>query len=129
MEPFKSIEVDNAYSNYPEEYQNPLLKLRQLIYDTARKLTDVGTIDESLKWNQPSYSSKIGSPIRLDRFGENEIAMLFHCQTTLIETFRKIFKDDLSFSKNRAIVLNINEDFPIAQLEQCIEMALTYHQK
>lgn len=128
MESFKSIDVDNVYAKYPEEYRKRLLELRQLIYDTAKE-TNIGTVEESLKWNQPSYLSAVGTPIRLDRFGENKVAMLFNCQTTLIETFRKLFKEDLLFSKNRAIVMSVNQELPIPQLKLCIEMALTYHQK
>lgn len=127
MESFKSTAVSDVYENYPLEYRTPLLALRQLIYDRAKDIDDVGTVEESLKWGQPSYVVKKGTPIRLDRFGEDKIAMLFHCQTTLIETFRNLFSEDLEFSKNRAIILDPKKELPVAQLSICIEIALTYH--
>lgn len=72
---------------------------------------------------------KGASPIRIDRFEEDKIAVFFHCQTNLIETFRGMFPDILEFSKNRAIVLDPTEPLPLKELSFCIRMALTYYQK
>lgn len=122
--------VKRVYDSYPLEYRQPLLQMRELIYNVANQIPEVGIIEESLKWGQPTYSTiqtKSGSPIRLDRFGEDEIAILFHCQTSLIESFKTLFHDSMKFSKNRAIVINPEEGWDTNQLELCIEMALTYH--
>ena len=91
MEAFKSLKVQNTFNSYPEEYQKPLLNLRQLVFDTGKQMKAVDPITESLKWNQPSYTSPIGSPIRLGLFEKNKIALYFHCQTSLIENFRELF--------------------------------------
>lgn len=45
--------VAMIFEQYPEQYQKPLLTLRELIFDTAANLTVVGDLEESLKWNQP----------------------------------------------------------------------------
>ena len=37
------------------------------------------------------------------------------------------FGDLFSYSKNRAIILDINEEIPENELMACIEIALSYH--
>lgn len=132
MKEIIDMNVANVFEQYPREYRQPLLQIRKLIFTTAAELTIVGELDESLKWNQPSYTtkaSKSGSPIRIDRFGDDKIALFFHCQTTLVEEFRALFNDRLEFSKNRAIVLDPNEELPVEELRYCLQRALTYHKK
>lgn len=124
--------VQMIYRNFPEPCQSALLEIRSLIYETAAEIPIAGLIDESLKWGQPTYSTnetKSGTPIRLDRFGDDKIAIFFHCQTTMIEDLRMIYSDKLEFSKNRAILLSPKEELPVNELKVCIEMALTYHKR
>ncbi|EOL50520.1 DUF1801 domain-containing protein [Enterococcus caccae] len=132
MKEMVDINVANVFEQYPMDYRQPLLQIRELIFNTAAGLIIVGELEESLKWNQPSYAtkfSKSGSPIRIDRFGDKKIALFFHCQTTLVEEFRALFSDAFEFSKNRAIVLDPAEELPINELRFCIEQALTYHKR
>lgn len=129
MRKFENIQVDNTFMEYPQQYRKKLLELRELIFDTGERIDKANKVEESLKWGQPSYTSKGASPIRIDRFEKDKIAMFFHCQTTLVETFRKLFANDLMFSKNRAIVLDPKKPLPVEELKICIEMALTYHKK
>lgn len=128
MTPFKDQAVADTFNQYPETYRMPLLTIRQLIFDTAKELPVVGTVSESLKWQQPSYatSKKAGSPFRLGVVDE-QLAVFFHCQTTLVETFRGLFGETLTFSGNRAILLDPTDPLPINALTLCIERALTYH--
>lgn len=127
MRPVKNPDVLNRYENYEEKYRTLLLKIRELIFDTAEKMYGADSITEELKWNQPSYAVKDGSPVRLDIFDENNIGIFFNCRTTLVENFRLQFGDLFSYSKNRAIILNIQEDIPVNELTVCIKTALSYH--
>ncbi|MGX7245578.1 DUF1801 domain-containing protein [Enterococcus quebecensis] len=132
MKGISNVNVATIFASYPERYQQPLLQIRELIFETAASLVVVGELEESLKWNQPSYATKVtksGSPIRIDRFGSEKIAVYFHCQTTLVEEFRALFGEVFEFSKNRAIVLDPEQELPIKELTFCIERALTYHKK
>lgn len=127
-----NVNVQNMFKSYPVEYREPLLKIRKLIYSVASKNPEVGELEESLKWGQPTYSTvktKSGSPIRLDRFEEDKIAIFLHCQTSLVESFRTLLHDKLKFSKNRAIVIDPKKEIQTNELAVCIEMALTYHLK
>lgn len=123
--------VKNLFESYPDFCREPLLQLRELIYKVASEIPQVGGLKESLKWGQPSYSTikRAGSPIRLDRFGEDKIALYFHCQISLVDSFRTLFHSNLEFSDNRAIIIDPNKELPINELALCIEMALTYHLK
>jgi len=35
----------------------------------------------------------------------NQYALYFHCKTTLVDTFKELYSDVLTFEGNRAIVL------------------------
>lgn len=61
-------EVAVVFDSYPEEMRVKLLFLRRLIYETAASLEEVGELEETLKWGEPSYltpKSKSGSTIRI----------------------------------------------------------------
>lgn len=127
MRPIKNTDVLNRYEGYEKKYKKMLIEIREIIFDVSEKLYGTGSITEELKWNQPSYSSKYGSPVRLDVFDNDNIGVFFNCQTTLVENFRVLFGDLFSYSKNRAVILNIYDSIPKNELSICIETALTYH--
>ena len=127
MQSIKNPEILEKYENYDIKYKNILLKIRNMIFETSERLYGVNNLSENLKWNQLSYSTKYGSPIRLDAFDTDKIGIFFNCKTILVEKFKILFGDTFSYSKNRAIILNIYEEIPENELYQCIEMALSYH--
>lgn len=131
-QPITNPAVASVFEEYPQPIQAKLLLLRQLIFDTAAKTTGVGQLEETLKWGQPSYltpQTKSGSTIRIDQVKrqKDQIAIFFNCQTNLVEMFRDIYRYDLQFEDNRAILINIADDIPQGILGDCIAMALTYH--
>jgi len=127
-----SPEVSKVFETYPRELKAKLLFLRQLIFDVASETKGVGELEETLKWGQPSYltaQSKSGSLVRIDQIKSQpgRYAMYFHCQTTLVDSFKEMFRDDFKFEGNRAIVFERTDRIPLKQLRQCISLALTYH--
>ena len=52
---FEDSEVAFVFEAYPKEVQLKLLAIRQLIFDTAAETDGVGSLEETLKWGQPSY--------------------------------------------------------------------------
>jgi hypothetical protein len=123
--------VDAVFGAYPNPVKAKLLALRRLIFDTAKATKGVGTLQEALKWGQPSYlttESKSGSTIRIDQVKTEagRYAVYFHCQTDLVETFRELYPE-LSYGGNRAILLDAGDKLPEAALRHCIALALTYH--
>ena len=130
--PFKNAVVTKAFAAYPANMRRKLMVLRQLIFDTAAGIDGVGELDETLKWGEPAYltaKTKTGSTIRIDwkRSNPSQYAMYFHCQTTLVDTFRTLFQNDFRYEGNRAIVFGEVDVVPIKKLSFCIAAALTYH--
>ena len=123
--------VDAVFGAYPKPVQAKLLALRRLIFDTAKETKGVGALEETLKWGQPSYltpETKSGSTIRIDqvKLDASQVAVYFHCQTKLVETFRELYPE-LRYGGNRSILLNAGEKLPEAALRHCVALALTYH--
>jgi uncharacterized protein DUF1801 len=127
----KDAAVDAVLDACPGPIRTKLKTLRRLILDTAKTTKGVGRIEEALKWGQPSYltpETGSGSTIRIDRVKStgNQVAVFFHCQTDLVETFRELYPK-LSYSGNRAILLDADKKLPEAELRHCVALALTYH--
>lgn len=132
--PFEDLKAASVYDNYPPPLRKKLMELRELIFETAAKTNGVGKIQEALKWGQPSYltaETKSGSTIRIGavKGDPDKYALYFHCQTNLIESFRKLFSKELTYEKNRAIIFDIRQKLPRKTVSECIRMALTYHLK
>jgi hypothetical protein len=124
--------VAAVFRAYPRSVRAKLLALRRLIFDVASNTDGVGELQETLRWGQPSYlttQTGSGSLIRIDRVTSRPdgYAMYFHCQTTLVGTFKAMFRDDFTFVGNRSIVFEARERVPVAKLRRCIALALTYH--
>jgi Domain of unknown function (DU1801) len=129
---FGDSAVDAVFSAYPKPLKAKLLALRRLIFETARTTRGVGTLQETLKWGQPSYltpQTNSGSTIRIDQVksAAGRYAVYFHCQTNLVETFRELYPTQLRFEGNRGIVLDVKDELPRAELRHCVALALTYH--
>lgn len=107
------------------------MELRRLILDVAASTPGVGPIEETLKWDQPSFltsASKSGTTIRIDRLSKTDDrpALFVSCQTDLIARFKAIYPETLAYRGKRAIVLDAEKPLPEAALRHCIALALTY---
>ena len=105
------------------------MEIRKLIIKAAEELDGVENLVEDLKWGEPSYLTKTGSTVRMGWKASNpdHYAVYFHCQTTLVDTFRQVFPDTFTFEGNRAIVFHIDEVIPENELKLCVSAALQYH--
>ncbi len=108
-----------------------LAELRQTVMEVGDGLKGVNQISESLKWGQPSFEAtnpKTGSPVRMApvKNSETGYALYFICTTTLVQQFREQYGGQLTFEGNRAILFEVEKDFPIDAVKHCIAMALTY---
>ena len=125
-------EVEKVFNTYPTPVRLKLLAIRQLIFESAAATEGVGPIVETLKWGEPAYltaETKAGSTIRLGWKPSKPgfFAIYFNCRTSLVETFRRLFSDRLSFEGNRAILIKESDDLEEMPLGICIAMALSYH--
>ena len=122
-------EVATVIATYPKAVRKEVLILRQLIMTVAKALPSANTLEETLKWGEPSYLIKGGSTIRIayKKSKPQQYAMYFNCRTVLLETFRELYRNELTFEGNRAIVFNNGDELPIEVLRHCIDRALNYH--
>ena len=128
----ESAEVAAVFDTYPKEIKSKLMFLRQLIFDVASRTNGVGELEETLKWGQPSYlttQTQSGSLVRIDQIKsqDGKYAIFFHCQTTLVDTFKEMYGGLFEFGGNRSIIFHVKDEVPVKELRQCISMALTYH--
>lgn len=122
-------EVASKFENYPQSIRPKMMALRQMIIDIAKEIDNGKEPEESLKWGEPSYRSKKGSPVRIDWKSKapEQYAVYFNCSTSLVGTFRIIYKNELRFEGNRAIVLDVESPVPEKELRHCLSLALNYH--
>ncbi len=126
--------VAQVFADYPSAVGPALWDLRDLILKTAAATPGVGPLEETLKWGEPAYltaQSKSGSTIRLRYQPKHptQYALMFNCQTTLVETFRTLFPRELRLEGQRAVLFDAAQPFPTQTVAFCIAAALTYHRK
>ncbi len=121
--------VQQTFDSYPEQARDYLTVIRRLILKTANDC-GAGHVAETLKWSEPSYIAAKGSTIRLGWKPKHpaNVFVFFHCQTSLIETFRELYGNVFTFDGKRAIVLDISEELPAKELSHCVSLALRYHE-
>jgi len=125
----KNPKVDEKFQAYPKGIRKKMEHLRQLILETANEIESVQEIEETLKWGEPSYLAKKGSTIRMDwkTKAPDQYAMYFKCTSKLVPTFKELYGDLFKYENNRAILFDLNDKVPKAELKTCISLALEYH--
>ncbi len=120
---------ETKFATYPDFVGGKLQFLRALIIETAKEITEIETIEETLKWGEPSFVTKQGSTLRIDWKEKlpDQYQMYFKCTSRLVVTFRLVFGELFEYEKNRAIFFKINQEVPIPALKQCIKASLMYH--
>lgn len=128
---FKNKNIQYKFDTYPIEIRKNLLYIRKLIFDIASESDNIGELEETLKWDQPSYLTskpKSGTTIRLGFIGLAEYAIYVHCQTTLIAEFKEVYPE-LNYEGNRAIILDSRKNLPIKTIKHFLYLALSYHHR
>ena len=126
-------DVAKAFAEMPSDLRESLMEVRDLIFRAAED-HDVGALTETLKWGQPSYLTEAtgdGTTILLGapKDDPDHAAMFVHCQTSLIDEFRSLFPDELSYEGNRAVLVPLKGALPANALGSCVGLALTYHRR
>ncbi len=121
--------VEEVFNSYSNPVRKKLLKLRNLIIETAEENEDISQLEETLKWGEPSYLVKKGSTLRIDwkEKTPDQYAIYFKCTSKLVPTFKLVYKDTFKFEGNRAIIFRMDDTLPESELKNCIKAALTYH--
>ena len=121
-------DIQTKFSTYPLEARTQLENVRRLIFSVAEE-NNLNPVEETLKWGEASYKVKRGSTIRIDWKPEEPktIKLYFHCQTSLVETFKELYRDEFEYQGKRAVVVPLSADIDKGPLSHCIELALKYH--
>lgn len=130
--PFADAAVEAKFRSLPEPLRPPMLRLRQVILDVAARNPEIGPLTETLKWGEPAWLPKrprTGTTVRADALkgSATRYALYVHCQTSLIETYRRHYPGEFSYDGNRALVFSTEFEPPAGPLAHCIALALTYH--
>jgi len=122
-----NIEASDKFYEYPEIVRARLFDLRTHIFKVASRL-ELGEVEETLKWGEPSFKVRSGSPVRIDWKSKTpeKYYLFFNCNTKLVDTYRELFSDELVYEGNRAIVLEVSKPPPEETIERCLTLALTY---
>lgn len=127
------IITDTAFEarvqGYPESVKNKMDALRQLIRETAEESSEVASLHETLKWNEPSFKTPLGSTLRMDwkEKTPDDYALYFQCSSKMVDTFRMVFPYSFRYEGQRAILFPINSVIPTEETNVCIRTALLYH--
>ena len=129
MDNIKNPKVLKKFQSYPKDIRRKLMQLRQLIFDVVSESDDIGELEETLKWDEPSYLTDGGSTVRIDwkESRPEDYAMYFNCNTKLVATFKEIYSDKFNFEGNRAIIFHKKDKVPRKELKHCITLSLQYH--
>ena len=121
--------LEAKIANYPDFVRGKLQFLRELIIETAKEIPEIESLEETLKWGEPSFLAKGGSTLRMDwkKKTPDQYQMYFKCTSRLVETFKIVHGDFFTYEKSRAIIFRLDDKVPVKELKQCIRATLTYH--
>lgn len=121
-------QVEHKFETYPPDVRPKLEYLKDLIVEVATEMEQIKSLEISLKWGEPSYKVKKGSPVRIDwkPKSPDQYAMYFVCTTSLVETFKMVYGNLFKYEKNRALLFDLDEEVPEKELKDCITMAFNY---
>lgn len=131
MNAIKHTGVAKKFDAYPDHIRSKMMRLRQLILDTAAESEGIKHVEETLKWGEPSYLAKGGSTVRIDwkPAAPDQYAIYFNCQSRLVETFKELYGSLFKYEGKRAILFQENDEIPIPEFKQCIHLTLSYHRR
>lgn len=129
---FQNLDVEALFATFPEQSRARLMALRARIFAVAAQHSEIGILEETLKWGQPSYlteQTKSGTTLRIAPIkSEPEVVgMYVNCQTTLAATYRELYSGILNIEGKRCVRVGPETPVPSDEIDHCILLALTYH--
>ena len=126
----QSPAAKRKWNTFPPAIRAQLQQLREVVIAAADETPGLTQLEESLKWGEPSYKAKNGSPVRIgwspkrpDQYG-----LYFVCTTSLVETFKQMFGNRFRYDNNRGLLFGLEEQLPEQELKACLSLAFRYHE-
>ena len=129
---FENPDVKAVFDGLPGGMRDTAMTLRDLIFDVAQDSPQVGRVEETLRWGQPSYltpDTKSGSTLRIGLAKSGGVAIFAHCATDIISTYAATFAGSDQIEGNRAVIFKDRPDIVPDRIRLLIFHGLTYHLK
>lgn len=126
--PVPPPEVADWFGSGPPELAGRAAQLRRLIHQVAFDV-EAWPLVEEMRWGQPSYRSPHGNestPVRIGWTADDDVALLTHCQSSVVAEFRAAFGDRFRFDGDRAVLVGESDVASIDELTDFVSRALTY---
>jgi hypothetical protein len=127
--PFACDRIAAAFNLADDQARMGLLKLRDLILETAETLPDIGPVGEALRWGQPSYISRKGTPLRLGVPKSARFGLFVHCQSRVIPNYIERYPAWDRIDGTRAVLFDRPDQIEPLRHGWLIRHALTYKMK
>ena len=129
---FTDREVRQVFESFDQPVRERLCELRKMILNEAACHPEIGEVQETLKWGQPSYlpvKPRTGTTIRLGRHSTkvDKVGLYFNCNSSLVDDYQQLYPGAFEYEGRRAILLGLNGPVCEKELRHCIALALTYH--
>lgn len=129
---FTDRNVQQVFENLDNPACERLLALREMIIDEAARHPEIGEVQETLKWGQPSYlpvKPRTGTTIRIDRHRAkvDSVGLYFNCNSSLADDYQQLYPGVFEYEGRRAILIGTSGPVRAKELRHCIALALTYH--
>lgn len=120
-------------ASWSDPAQQALWACRTLFHEIADE-NNLGTLDETLKWGQPSWRPsrpRTGSTLRISwsEGAPDELALFVDCKTDLAERMRETYPDLPRNDGSRALAISLRKPLPEQALAHLAEMTFSYHLK
>ena len=102
------------------------------MFHTIAAQAGIGTLDETLKWGQPSWrpiKPRTGATLRMDWDADSPDRLSFYvdCKTDLAARMRDIYPDLPLNDGQRHLAIDIRAPLPEQAVSHLAEMTFSYH--
>ncbi|MFK7835058.1 MAG: hypothetical protein AB8B60_02450 [Sulfitobacter sp.] len=121
----------NAIALWSEPAQAALWTCRTLFHEIAEE-NDLGPLDETLKWGQPSWRPtrpRTGSTLRMgwSAAHPDRLSFFVDCKTDLASRMRDMYPDLPQNDGRRQLGIDLGKDLPLQAVSHMAQMTLAYH--
>lgn len=125
--------VLKCISQWPEPARRSFSTIRHIVLDVASR-TGVGTLEETLKWGQPSWLPRkkgVGATLRCNWSAKrpDHISLFVHCGSRIIEMIQPLYPTSFQYEGQRGLHMVLDDPLPIDAIDHCVALTLTYHRK
>ncbi|SHJ67586.1 hypothetical protein SAMN05444000_111116 [Shimia gijangensis] len=132
MPPKYPSDIETTIAGWPEAAKTCFHALRKVIFQTAASNSAVGTLEEVLKWGEPSFltsQTRSGTTLRISWKPKtpDEIGVFVICRTDMLKQVRALYPEAFRYEGTRAAYLPLSHPIPEEAVAYLAMRAQTYH--